>query len=183
MFIGQCIPFLLVLAKAQPAVTTAALEQSPAVQELFTSNLKLGLPSARQAAKQLLVQLYEQVSCLALILLQNIYVQAWSSGCWAALRPCTLFCGLVILPETSHITAASSPLMMSRPLKDVTQLQLFSFANHMKLKVRQPKHHLGLAYLAHRVQTCAPSCKHYCLCQKLTTVLLQPPIFGSGEGL
>ena len=50
------------LAKAQPAVATAALEQSQAVHELFTSNLKLGLPSAQQAAKQLLVQLYEQVS-------------------------------------------------------------------------------------------------------------------------
>lgn len=49
------------LAKAHPAVVTAALEQSQAVQELFTSNLKLGLPSAQQAAKQLLVQLYEQV--------------------------------------------------------------------------------------------------------------------------
>lgn len=61
VFIGQCIPFLLVLAKAQPAVATAALEQSGAVQELFSSNLKLGLPSAQQAAKQLLVQLYAQV--------------------------------------------------------------------------------------------------------------------------
>lgn len=61
VFIGQCIPFLLVLAKAQPAVATAALEQSGAVQELFGSNLKLGLPSAQQAAKQLLVHLYAQV--------------------------------------------------------------------------------------------------------------------------
>lgn len=55
------MPFLLVLAKAQPAVATAALEHSGAVQELFSSNLKLGLPSAQQAAKQLLVQLYAQV--------------------------------------------------------------------------------------------------------------------------
>ena len=61
VFIGQCIPFLLVLAKAQPAVAPAALEQAMAVQELFGSNLKLGLPSAQQAAKQLLVQLYAQV--------------------------------------------------------------------------------------------------------------------------
>ena len=64
VFIGHCIPFLLVLAKAQPAVATAALEQSGAMQELFGSNLKLGLPSAQQAAKQLLVQLYAQVSLL-----------------------------------------------------------------------------------------------------------------------
>lgn len=61
VFIGQCIPFLLVLAKAQPAVATTALEQSGAVQELFGSNLKLGLPSAQQAANLLLVQLYSQV--------------------------------------------------------------------------------------------------------------------------
>ena len=61
VFLGQCIPFLLVLAKAQPAVAIAALEQSGAVQELFGSNLKLGLPSAQQAAKQLLVHLYAQV--------------------------------------------------------------------------------------------------------------------------
>ena len=61
VLLGQCIPFLLVLATAQPAVATSALEQSQAVQELFTSNLKLGLASGRQAAKQLLLKLYEQV--------------------------------------------------------------------------------------------------------------------------
>ncbi len=62
VFIGQCLPLLLVLAKAQPSTVCPALERSQALQELFTSNLKLGLPTARQAAKQLLVVLYQQGS-------------------------------------------------------------------------------------------------------------------------
>ena len=62
VFIGHCLPFLLALAKAQPALLSPALEACQALQELFTSNLKLGLPSARQAAKQLLVLLYQQGS-------------------------------------------------------------------------------------------------------------------------
>ena len=62
LFIGQCLPFLLVLVQHQPSTVIAALEQAQALQELFTSNLKLGLPAARQAAKQLLVLLYQQGS-------------------------------------------------------------------------------------------------------------------------
>ena len=65
MFIGQCLPFLLAIAKLRPDVVCPALEQSQALQELFTSNLKLGLPTARQAAKHLLVLLYQQGSSTA----------------------------------------------------------------------------------------------------------------------
>jgi len=64
-FLGQCLPFMLALAKSSPGIVCPALEQSEALQELFTSNLKLGLPTARQAAKQLLVLLYQQGSSRA----------------------------------------------------------------------------------------------------------------------
>ncbi len=50
---------------SSPGVVCPALEQSEALQELFTSNLKLGLPTACQAAKQLLVLLYQQGSSRA----------------------------------------------------------------------------------------------------------------------
>lgn len=56
---------MLALAISSPGVVCPALEQSEALQELFTSNLKLGLPTARQAAKQLLVVLYQQGSSRA----------------------------------------------------------------------------------------------------------------------
>lgn len=64
-FLGQCLPFMLALATSSPGIVCPTLEQSEALQELFTSNLKLGLPTARQAAKQLLVLLYQQGSSRA----------------------------------------------------------------------------------------------------------------------
>ena len=64
-FLGQCLPFMSALAMSSPSIVCPALEQSEALQELFTSNLKLGLPTARQAAKQLLVLLYQQGSSRA----------------------------------------------------------------------------------------------------------------------
>ena len=59
-FLTHCLPFLLLLAKAQPATVCPALEQSSALQQLFGSNLKLGSPAARQAARQLLLLMYQQ---------------------------------------------------------------------------------------------------------------------------
>ena len=64
-FLGQCLPFMSALAMSSPSIVCPALEQSEALQQLFTSNLKLGLPTARQAAKQLLVLLYQQGSSRA----------------------------------------------------------------------------------------------------------------------
>jgi len=51
---------MLALAKSSPGIVCPALEQSQALQELFISNLKLGLPTARQAAKQGLVALIKE---------------------------------------------------------------------------------------------------------------------------
>lgn len=61
VFLGECLPFLLDLAKAEPAAVCPVLEQAGGIHELFTSNLKLGPAPARQAAPQLLILLYQQV--------------------------------------------------------------------------------------------------------------------------
>ena len=61
VFLAECLPFLLGLVKAQPAVSCPLLEQGNALEELFSSNLKQGPPAACKAASHLLLFLYQQV--------------------------------------------------------------------------------------------------------------------------
>ena len=80
VFVAECLPFLLSLAKAEPAVVCPALEQAGAIPELFTSNLKLGPPASRQAASQLLILLYQQVHqlpCHKLLLSLSPATSTW----------------------------------------------------------------------------------------------------------
>lgn len=82
VFVAECLPFLLSLAKAEPAVVCPALEQAGAIPELFASNLKLGPPASRQAASQLLILLYQQVHqlpCHKLLLSISPATSTW--GC------------------------------------------------------------------------------------------------------